>query len=204
MSDPAAASTATTTSTGEDQVEGNKPTGTAETPAAPAPVALKKSDAAKLARAYMVPFSAQAIRHLFGKDAEITPEKAAAFEQYLIKTAIGLYPGFTQQITAGMQPAYLFDPYRQIGKEILGPGFEPDFQTDPNARAVMDGTTDPVSGRPAPMTLVQWSQYLKTNPAFGWQQSPAGQQSRQQVMQAMAQGFNTQGPQAAPPQGSEQ
>jgi hypothetical protein len=195
---------ASQTQTDTQQVEGNKPTGTAATPNAPAPVALKKSDAAKLARAYMVPFSAQAIRHLFGKDAEITPEKAAAFEQYLIKTAIGLYPGFQQQITSGMQPAYLFDPYRQVGKEILGPQFEPDFMTDPNVRAVMNGQTDPTSGRPAPMTLVQWEKYLKTNPAFGWQQTPQGQAARQQIMQTMAQGFNSQGPVAAPPQGGNQ
>lgn len=193
--------TDTSTQTDTTQVEGNKPADGNATPGAPAPTSLTKAQAGKLANAYMVPFSPQAIRHLFGKDAEITPEKAAAFEQYLIKAAVGLYPGFQQQIAAGMQPAYLFDPYRQIGKTILGPGFEPDFQTDPKVRAVMDGSTDPTTNRPTAMTLEQWSKYLKTNPAFGWAQSPQGQAAKQQVMQGIAQGFQTQGPQAAPPQG---
>lgn len=192
--------TDTSTQADTTQVEGTKPADGNATPGAPAPKALKKSDIGKLARAYMVPFSAQAIRHLMGNDAEITPEKAAAFEQYLIKAAIGLYPGFQQQITSGMQPAYLFDPYRQIGKTILGDTFEPDFQTDPKVRAVMDGATDPTTGRPAPMTLEQWSTYLKTNPAFGWAQTPQGQQARLQVLNGVNQGFNA-GPGAQPPQG---
>lgn len=173
-------------SAGENDVE-NAPAGA--TPQ-PAPKPMTGKDVAKLAAEYMVPFSAQAIRHLLDGQKEVPPEKVAALEMYLKQVAGGLYPQLAPQINAGAKTAYLLDPYRQAGKQVLGIQFEPNFMTDSNCRALFTGQTDPVTQRPRMMTIPEWVIYLKTNPSFGWAQTPQGQSATQQVLQGMAQGFN--------------
>jgi hypothetical protein len=174
-------------------------------PLAPPAKPLNAKDVAKTATEYMVPFSAQAIRHLLDGKTEVPPEKAAAFEMYLKQAASGLYPQLASQINSGLKTAYLLDPYRQAAKQVLGQQFEPNFQTDAKSRAVFSGQTDPVSQRPRMMTIAEWTQYLKTNPAFGWAQTPQGQAAQQQVLQSIGQGFNQpQGQPGAPPAGGNQ
>jgi hypothetical protein len=173
-------------SSGENSVETDA-NGKPLVPAKP----LNAKAVAKLAAEYMVPFSGQAIRHLLDGQTEVPPEKAAAFEAYLVQAASGLYPQLASQIASGLKTAYLLDPYRQAAKQVLGVNFEPNFQTDSNARAVFTGQTDPVTTRPRMMTIPEWESYLKQNPAFGWSQTPQGQAAQQQVLQAVGQGFNT-------------
>lgn len=170
---------------GENDVELDPTTGRPVVPAK----AMAVKDVAKLAEEYMVPFSAQAIRSLFKGQQKITPEQAAGFEAYIKLCATGLYPQLAPQINQGLKTAYLLDPYRQAAKMVLGQNFEPNFETDPQVRTVLAGQVDPVTNRARMMTIDEWTQYLKTNPAFGWAQTPQGQQAQQQVLSGIGQGF---------------
>ncbi len=158
------------------------------TPAAePTPKPMTEATLVSLAHDYHVPMSEQAIKGIVGDAKEVSPEKAVAFEDYLKKTASGLFPTLATQIMAGIPTAYLLDPYRQVGKQILGDDFEPDFQTDPKMRAALTGATDPQTGRAVPMSLDAWQAHLKADPALGYMDSPKGQQEKADVMRQLNQ-----------------
>ena len=143
---------------------------------------------AQLAHAYQVPVSPQTLQEI-APNGKVDSQRATAFEDYLKTTASGLYPTLAPQIKAGIPTAYLLDPYRQTGKNVLGPQFEPDFSADPNARAALEGGVDPQTGRPAPMSLSQWQAHLKSDPAFGYLQTPQGQAEKRQVLTRIQQAF---------------
>lgn len=156
-----------------------------------------------LAHEYHVPMAASVLEDIVGDGKEANPEKVQAFEAYLQEAASGLFPTFAPQIKAGIKTAYLLDPYRQVGKQVLGKDFEPDFIGDPRSAIATNGGNDPKSGRPIPMTLDQWAQHLKTEPSFNWIKTPAGQANLRKVMGAIQQGFEGQSsPQGAGPQGA--
>ena len=159
--------------------------------AAPEQAAPSVQDLQVLAHNYHVPVSSQTLQEL-APDGKVDPQKAQAFEEYLKTVAAGLYPTLAPQIRQGIPTAYLLDPYRQMGKQVLGPNFEPNFQNDPNARAALEGGVDPATGRPAPMSLSQWQAHLKSDPAFGYDQTPQGQAEKRQVLARIQQAF-TQG-----------
>lgn len=137
------------------------------------------ADMKQLAHDYVVPMSDGTLEKI-AKD--MTPEKSKAFEDYIKTAAQGLYPTLAAQIKAGIPTAYLLDPYRQVGKQMLGEDFEPDFQGDPKSIAALGGSTDPETGRPAPMNLDQWRSHIKTHPGFGWDQTQAAADEVNNVM----------------------
>lgn len=112
----------------------------------------------------------------------------SALENYLKQVSSGLYPGLASSIQAGMKPAYLLEPYRQIAKQVLGPDFEPNFQSDPKMRAALQGGRD-AQGRPTPMSLDEWMTHLKSDPGINYHASPQGQQeiadAKVRIVQAM-------------------
>ncbi|NNN07811.1 MAG: hypothetical protein HKL85_01290 [Acidimicrobiaceae bacterium] len=144
------------------------------------------SDLTTLAHNYHVPMSEGTLKQLLGPNGEADPQKVQSFEDYLKTTASGLYPTLAPQLKAGIPTAFLLDPYRQLGKQVLGEDFEPNFQSDPNARAALQGGTD-AQGHPTPMSLAQWEAHLKSNPAFGYQDTPKGQLETMQMKQRIAQ-----------------
>ena len=125
------------------------------------------SEMEALANLYQVPVSKGTLKQIVG-DGEVAPEKSKAFEEYLKTSAQGLYPSLAPQIAAGIPTAHLLDPYRQIGKQMLGENFEPDFINDVKSSAALHGSTDEKTGRPVPMTLEQWKQHIMSEPGFGW------------------------------------
>ena len=131
----------------------------------PAPQA-EPVDFKQMADLYHVPVSDGTIADITGTNP--TPEKTKAFEEYLKTSAQGLYPTLAPQIAAGIPTAHLLDPYRQVGKQMLGENFAPDFIADPKASVALTGGMHPETGRPAPMSLDQWKQHLMTEPGFGW------------------------------------
>lgn len=142
----------------------------------------------KMAEEYAVPMS----DGTFAKMTEnLTPEKAAAFEEYVKNAAMGLYPTFAKQIKAGIPTSALLDPYRQVGKQVLGENFEPDFVGDPKSADALQGATDPETGRPAPMSLNQWKTHLMKHPGFGWDKTPQAHEKVAQIREALQQGFNS-------------
>jgi len=138
---------------------------------------------------YQVPMSEETLKGIAGEGA-VEPAKAKAFEEYVKTAAQGLYPTFAPQIKAGIPTAYLLDPYRQVGKQVLGEEFEPDFMGNTIHAKALNGNMDQATGRPAPMSLDQWKDHLKTEPSFGWSNTQDGIQSRQSVLQAIHQSFS--------------
>lgn len=121
----------------------------------------------EMAARYMVPMSEGTIKEIAG-EGNVEPSRAKAFEEYLKTTAKGLYPSFASHIDSGIPTANLLDPYRQVGKQMLGENFEPDFVNDPKSAAALRGGSDPKTGAPVPMTLDQWRQHIKQEDSFGW------------------------------------
>jgi hypothetical protein len=159
----------------------------AEAPAAPAmpgkegePVTVK--DLAEMAHMYHVPVSRGTLEDLAEPDGTIEPKKAAAFEQYIITMAQGLFPTFAPQIAAGIPTAHLTEPYRQVAKMTLGDHVEPDFIGDPKWGQAMTGGRDPKTGRPVPMGLDEWKSHMMKNREYGYEFTP---QSHQQVAKMM-------------------
>ena len=143
-------------------------------------------EAKQLVQDYMVPMSAGSIK----KANENMDEKSfGAFQEYVKKTAEGLYPTMAKQIAAGIPTTHLMEPYRQVGKQVLGEQFEPNFVGDPKSSAALNGSMDPETLRPAPMSLDQWKNHLQTHPGFGWDQTPAAKESAQQVIEHIMNGF---------------
>jgi len=154
------------------------------TPAAKAPTV---ADLKQMAHDYAVPMSEGTLKEI---GADLTPEKAKAFEDYIKTAAQGLYPTLAPQIKAGIPTAYLLDPYRQVGKQVLGDNFEPNFQGDPKAEAALTGGSDPLTGRPAPMSLDQWRGHLRSHPGFGWENTPQAHETAVNTLQGLAQELN--------------
>jgi hypothetical protein len=140
----------------------------------------------QMAHDYQVPVSEGTIRGILGDGGE---DKIKPFEDYLKMTAQGLYPTLAKQIGAGIPTAFLLDPYRQVGKRVLGEDFEPDFIGNSGHARALSGGTDPATGRPTVMGLDQWAQHLKSDPQFGWLKSPDGIRERQRIVNTIIQGF---------------
>ena len=141
-------------------------------------------DMKQLAHDYAVPMSDGTLKSIAE---DMTPAKASAFEDYLKTTAKGLYPTLAPQIDAGIKTAYLLDPYRQVGKQMLGEDFEPNFMTDPKASAALSGGRDPKTGRPVPMSLDEWKGHIQSHPGFGWDKTPAAQEKVASLIQGIQQ-----------------
>lgn len=135
-----------------------------------------------MANDYHVPMTVKTVESIVGDSKEVSPEKAAAFEDYVKRQAQGLYPGMAPQIASGQKTSDLLEPYRQIGKQVLGDSYEPNFQTNSHDRAALQGAQDE-TGHPTPMSLDQWQSHLKSDPAYGYQQTPKGQAETADVKQ---------------------
>jgi hypothetical protein len=138
---------------------------------------------------YQVPMSEGTLSSIVGEGG-VDQAKANAFQEYVKTAAQGLYPTFAPQIKAGIPTAFLLDPYRQVGKQILGEGFEPDFVGNTLHAKAHNGGVDPATGRPAPMSLDAWAKYLKTESSFGWQNTPDGINARRAVLKAIKNEFS--------------
>lgn len=172
-------------------------------PAAPAQGAEPKSmfDRMKnIAHDFQVPISDGTINEIIGyspssakkagEQGDGMEEKIGAFTEYVKTMAQGLYPTLAPQIKSGIPTAYLLEPYRQVGKRVLGEHFEPDFIGDSRHAKALRGAVDPATGRSGPMNLSEWADHLKTDPTFGWQHTPDGIRSRNEVMQTVQQAFS--------------
>ena len=151
--------------------------------AAPATVA----DLKKLCHDYHVPMSNGTLEEI--AENGLDSPKVKAFEEYLKLVASGMYPTLAKMIGAGFKTAHLIEPYRQVAKQMLGEDAEPDFQTDPKATAALSGGIDPETGHPAPMSIEQWKTHIKSDPAFGWQHTPAAHEQSQKIIAALHDGM---------------
>ena len=147
----------------------------------------------QLAHDYQVPISEGTLQQIAGTKGGAAENKLPAFEEYIKTTAQGLYPTMAKQIAAGIPTAYLLEPYRHVGKQILGEDFEPDFIGDSRHAKALTGNIDPATGRPAPMSLSEWGEHLRTEPTLGWHNTPDGQRQTNEVLENIHKAF-TEGP----------
>ena len=136
---------------------------------------------------YVIPMSEGGIRQwadaLKGKDPKM-------FKDYAQQVAIGLYPTFEVQLTAGLPTRVLLDPYVQMASQVLGPIMtEPDW-TDPKWSKALQGGLDPKTNRPVPLPLDQWKQSLMTDPGHGWEFSPSAHKRANDFVSHMQKEFS--------------
>jgi len=146
------------------------------------------NDLAKIADLYHVPVSRGTIESMADENGHVTPEKHQAFHEYVKSAAQGLYPSMAKQIAAGIPTAHLLDPYRQVAKMQLGEHVEPDFHNDPKWEAALTGGRDK-DGKPVPMSLGEWKRHLRTQPEYGYQNTPQGQEMMSKALDALRQAF---------------
>ena len=144
-------------------------------------------EAELFAQTHMVPMSEGTMKTI---TAGIDEAKLEAFKEYIKTTAQGLYPTFAKQIAAGIPTAHLVEPYRQVGKQMLGENFNPDFIADPKSAMALTGGMDPNTERPAPMNLQQWKQHIINHDDFGYAYTPAAHQTANQIIEALNKGFS--------------
>lgn len=110
------------------------------------------------------------------------------FVKHAQQVAAGLYPTLAPQIAAGHTVKTLLDPYVQVAKSVLGGDVEPDWQ-DPKWMKVLEGGVDPATNRPTIMPLSTFRQYLHTEPAFNFHNSPAAHERADGFAKALTDSF---------------
>jgi len=164
-----------------------KPAPSGKKPKAEGNSAQLAQQAKDFADLHLVPMSEGSIKSITqGMD----EAKLQAFQEYIKSTAQGLYPTFAKQIAAGIPTAHLVEPYRQVGKQMLGDQFEPDFVADPKSAMALTGGVDPATERPAPMSLQQWKQHIISHDNFGYAYTPAAHETANQIIEAINKGFS--------------
>ena len=115
---------------------------------------------------YVIPISDEAIK-TWAKQGD---EKS--FKTYAQQVAIGLYPTFAAQIQMGMPTRILLDPYIQVAEQVLGEQKDEPNWSDPKWNAALQGSKDPKTGRPVPMTLDEWRKFLRQHPGHKFVETP--------------------------------
>lgn len=94
-------------------------------------------------------------------------ESVETFDAYANQIARTLYPTLQSGFDRGLTFGQMTDPYAQVASRILDiPSTQVDF-TDPKWATAF--TMKNEKGEQVPMTYGEWSDYLRTNPAFGYE-----------------------------------
>lgn len=113
------------------------------------------------------------------------------FRQYLVQQANQRFADnavLKDYMAKGGTVSQYFDPYRQIAGQILGVNPDNVDLSDPKWSAAINATIDD-KGTIGPMTYDQWSQYLKTNPAFNYQATTNGKNDESSLGQTIGKMF---------------
>jgi hypothetical protein len=94
-------------------------------------------------------------------------ESDQTYKDYLLNQAKILYPSLADSFDRGLAFSTITSPYAERASQILEiPASEIDF-TDPKFAAAF--TSKDPSGKQTMMTYGEWSDYLKSDPAFGYE-----------------------------------
>ena len=167
----------------ETSAEESAPTEESDIPALPTEEPKGKNAAYRqIADNYVIPISDSALEEWAKAGDE------AKFSDYAKEVAKGLFPTFAPQIDMGLKTRILLDPYIQIASQVLGPIMsEPDW-TDPKWSVALQGSTDPKTGRPVPMTLHEWELYIKSDSSHGYQYSQQANDHFASVLEHLTKG----------------
>jgi hypothetical protein len=114
-------------------------------------------------------------------------ENEASFQAYVRDLSKNLYPALSGGFDRGLTFGQMTDPYAQVASNILEiPQAQVDF-TDPKWAAAF--TMRDNKGQQMQMSFGEWSDYLRTNPAFGYEYTDGAQQKAYQVANELARMF---------------
>ena len=141
----------------------------------------------ELVQQYHVPYGKEALMGMADDQYRVHPNHLKAFEEHLSNVSQGLFPTLAKQIKAGIKPAHLLEPYRQVAKSVMqDQNLEPDFIADPKWAHALHGGTHPETGAPTPMPLHDWKTKLQSDPQYGYAGTPMGKES----LETLAKSFN--------------
>lgn len=121
------------------------------------------------ASAYGVPVSDQTLSS-WGQKIALGEQTQEDYREWLVKQAVGLFPGFEKQLLAGMTVADLANPYLETAASTLGVSRDSIDLADPKWGGALN-TVDPNGSRRI-LTLNEWNQKLKSDPVYGWDRTP--------------------------------
>lgn len=140
-------------------------------------------DLRTLARQWAVPLSDQTVADWAARimKGEATQDM---FLSYLKEQAKSLFPGLSSAIDRGITPIQYANPYIEIAVQELG--INPaDFDLmDPRwSRALHN--IDPRTGLPVSMSLAEWTKVLRTDPTYGYADTPKARDTATRLGQAL-------------------
>lgn len=110
------------------------------------------------------------------------------FENWTRNQAKAAYPGLEAELDAGLTVKQVADPYMQIASQTLGLNPETLKLTDPKWQRALQGRD--ATGKPTgPMTTMDWSRTLMTDPAYGYGQSANGQSAALSLRDSLSKTF---------------
>lgn len=111
----------------------------------------------------------------------------ASFEAYARDLAKNLYPTLSGGFDRGLSFGQMTDPYAQVASRILEiPATQVDF-TDPKWAQAF--TMKNEKGEQVPMSFGEWSDYLRTNPSFGYEYTDEAVNKAYSVVNQLAELF---------------
>lgn len=140
-----------------------------------------------LAKDYMVPMS-DATVNLWVQQAVSGQTDEAGFVSYLKEQAKSLFPGMGAAIDAGITPGQYTQPYKQLAAQTLDINPESIDMMDPKwMKAIMQ--VDPKTGARTSMSLSDWQNELRANPAYGYQNTNAARTQAYDMASQLAKGL---------------
>lgn len=110
-----------------------------------------------------------------------------SFQSYVLDLSKNLYPALSSGLDRGLTFQQMTSPYAQVASNILEiPDAQVDF-TDPKWAAAF--TMKDAKGQQTQMSFGEWADYLRTNPAFGYEYTDGAQQKAYQVANQLARLF---------------
>ena len=139
-----------------------------------------------IASNYGVPLSDTVTNQWIAKIAS-GQENEASFQAYVRDLSKNLYPALSSGFDRGLTFGQMTSPYAQYASNILEiPEAQVDF-TDPKWAAAF--TMKDAKGQQTQMSFGEWADYLRTNPAFGYEYTDGAQQKAYQVANQLARLF---------------
>lgn len=139
-----------------------------------------------IASNYGVPLSDTVTNQWIAKIAS-GQENEASFQAYVRDLSKNLYPALSSGFDRGLTFGQMTSPYAQYASNILEiPEAQVDF-TDPKWAAAF--TMKDAKGQQTQMSFGEWADYLRTNPAFGYEYTDGAQEKAYQVANQLARLF---------------
>lgn len=107
---------------------------------------------------------------------------------YFRETAKGLYPSWRAHIDAGIAPAHMIEPYRQILKQMLGPNAELDLSNHDHS-AIFRGQVDPKTKMHTLMSHDEWRAHVAQTPSFRYAYTRHAHERAQSFLAALHASF---------------